>query len=110
MFTFLIPNEIAFAEVEDGTYEINYEIIHSETESASIANDYFEKPAILFVKDGEKFIRFTVNHSEWIQEIQTPLAGDYIDVEVKEENRDEDMRDVAFKVEQDNLNEPIMFK
>lgn len=112
IFMLFMPgsNEMAFAEVEDGTYEIHYEIIHAETESASIANDYFEKPAILFHKDGESYIRFTVNHSDWIQEIQTPLADDFVDVEVKSEDAEEDMRDVVFKVEQDDLSEPIMFK
>jgi heme-binding NEAT domain protein len=100
----------SLAEIDDGTYLLNYEIIHAETESASIANDYFEKPAILFVKDGEKFIRFTVNHSNWIQEIEIPMDGDYIDVEVKQEDEAEDMRDVVFKVEQESLSEPMLFK
>ena len=112
LLLFLFPAGKSFAEVADGTYSIHYEIIHAETESASIANDYFEKPAVLFVKDGKKYVRFTVNHSTWIQTIETPdgEGDDYSHVEIKSEDTEEDMRDVVFELHTEDLNEPMLFK
>src|SRR5699024_237917 len=72
LFILFIPFNVTHAEVEDGIYEVNYEIIHAENESASIANDYFEKPAVLLVKDGEQYVRFQINHSDYVKEIQLP--------------------------------------
>lgn len=95
--------------LEDGVYSLDYVVLQAQNESASIANDYFDKPATLFVKDGEKYIRFTLNHSEWVKELQAPLGDSFIDVQVVNEDKAEDKRDVQFKVEQD-LEELIELK
>lgn len=98
-----------YAEISDGTYSIDYQVLHADNDSASIANDYFEKPAILFVENGEKHIQFTLNHSQWTKELQAPLEGSFLDVDVVSENHDEDTRIVQFKVEED-LAQPLEFK
>lgn len=98
-----------YAEISDGTYSIDYQVLHADNDSASIANDYFEKPAILFVENGEKHIQFTLNHSQWTKELQAPLEGSFLDVDVVSENHDEDTRIVQFKVEED-LAKPLEFK
>lgn len=104
-----MPYGKAFAETSDGTYSLSYEILHAESDSVSIANDYFEKPAILLVENGEKHIQFTLNHSQWTKELQAPLEGSFVDVDVVSENQDEDTRIVQFKVDED-LSKPLEFK
>lgn len=110
LFILLIPFNVTHAEVEDGMYEVNYEIIHAENESASIANDYFEKPAVLLVKDGEQYVRFQINHSDYVKEIQLPEGDDYVDAEKKEENADEETFDAILHTGEDIFQTPIMLK
>lgn len=109
IFSINVQTSFANEQIEDGVYSLEYVVLHAQNESASIANDYFEKPATLFVKDGEKYVRMTINHSEWVKELQAPLGDSFVDVQVVNENQTEDKREVQFKVEQD-LHEPIEFK
>ncbi|MFS0645829.1 NEAT domain-containing protein [Siminovitchia sp. 179-K 8D1 HS] len=95
--------------LEDGVYSLDYVILHAETESVSIANDYFEKPAFLIVKGDEHYIRFELNHSEWTKELQSPLGDSFVDVHVISEDKEENTRVVQFKVDRD-LQEPVEFK
>ena len=111
---FLIPKkglvaETELDEIEDGVYSIDYVILHAESESVSIANDYFEKPATLFVENGEKHIQFPLNHSQWTKELQAPLGDTFVDVNVIETNEEEDTRVVEFMLDRD-LTEPLEFK
>ncbi|GIN97219.1 hypothetical protein J6TS1_30890 [Siminovitchia terrae] len=95
--------------LEDGVYSLDYVILHAETESVSIANDYFEKPAFLIVKGDEHYIRFELNHSEWTKELQSPLGDSFVDVHVISEDKEKNTRIVQFKVDRD-LQGPIEFK
>ena len=104
-----IPQGKVFAEIADGTYSVDYQILKAENDSVSMANDYFEKPATLFVENGERHIQFTLNHSEWTKELQAPLGGSFVDVDIVSENLGEDTRLVQFKVEED-LSKPLEFK
>lgn len=101
--------QTAIEELEDGAYAIDYVILHAETESVSIANDYFEKPAILYVEDDKKYIQFPLNHSKWTKELQAPSGDDFVDVDVIDQDEKEDTRVVEFKLDQD-LTEPLEFK
>src|SRR5690625_1752556 len=69
VFTLLAPPLIGsvFAEEEDGLYSIEYEVLKADSDSTSIGNDYFEKPATLIVEGGEKHIQLTVNHSDYVK-------------------------------------------
>lgn len=96
-------------EMEDGTYTMDYVILRGDNDSVSIANDYFEKPATLIVENGEQYIQFWINHSQWVKELQSPLGEEFVDVDIVEENEEEDLRLVQFRVARD-LNEPIEFK
>ena len=40
-----------------------------------MANDYFEKPAKLIVKNGEMRVQVPMNHSAWITEFKAPRTG-----------------------------------
>ncbi|MFU0790239.1 NEAT domain-containing protein [Virgibacillus proomii] len=95
--------------VEEGVYSLDYVILHAETDSVSIANDYFEKPATYIVHNGEHYIRFTLNHSAWTKELQAPIGDSFVDVKVIREDKKENTRVVQFKVDRD-LTEPIEFK
>lgn len=100
---------VATADIDDGTYSIDYVILRGDNESVSIANDYFEKPATLIVENGEQYIQFWINHSQWVKELQSPLGDNFVDVDIVEEDEENDLRLVQFKVDGD-LSEPIEFK
>lgn len=108
------PVETSYAKsklpnVEEGVYSLDYVILHAQTDSVSIANDYFEKPATYIVHNGKHYIRFMLNHSEWTKELQSPLGDSFVDVKVIQENKKENTRIVQFQLDRD-LTEPIAFK
>ena len=109
LIVFPLPQEKILAESPKETYSIDYEVLQGDSGSVSIANDYFEKPATLIVENGERHIQITLNHSEWIKELQTPLGELFVDVDIISENKDEDTRVVSFKVEEE-LSTPLEFK
>src|SRR5699024_4845675 len=96
-------------DLEDGAYSIEYVILHAETESVSIANDYFEKPATLFIENGERYIQFPLNHSQWTKELQSPLGDSFEHVDVISVDEEEDTRIVEFLLDRD-LSDPLEFK
>lgn len=67
-FALLVSPQTAGAapSLSDGTYTIDYVITKAENDSVSMANDYFEKPAILTVKNGTVTAQIQLNHSKWI--------------------------------------------
>lgn len=105
---FVMPQGKVFADMADGTYSVNYQILQAESDSVSMANDYFEKPATLIVENGVKYIQYTVNHSDWIKALQAPQGSSFVDVNVVSENKTADTRVVKFKV--DDLSKPLPMK
>ena len=78
MLAFLVmPYGNVSAKLADGTYDINYVIQKAENDSASMANDYFEKPAKLIVKNGEMRVQVPMNHSTWITEFKAPKEREF---------------------------------
>ncbi|WP_259416283.1 heme uptake protein IsdC [Bacillus toyonensis] len=109
MLAFLVvPFGQASAKLADGTYDINYVIQKAENESASMANDYFEKPAKLVVKNGEMKVQVPMNHSAWITEFKAPENGNFVDAKVVSKDEAADKRTVEFKV--DDLSKPLGVK
>ncbi|MGH0428974.1 heme uptake protein IsdC [Bacillus hominis] len=109
MLAFLVmPSGQASAKLADGTYDINYVIKKAEDDSASMANDYFEKPAKLIVKNGEMRVQVPMNHSAWITEFKAPENGNFIDSKVISKDEAADKRTVEFKV--DDLSKPLGVK
>jgi heme uptake protein IsdC len=95
---FTVP-AVHAAEVEDGTYTIDYVIKKAEDESASMANDYWEKPAKVIVENGKITIQVVVNHSKWVTEFKTPDgSGGYANTKVISSNKSEDSRVTQFSV------------
>lgn len=109
MLAFIVmPYGKASAQLADGTYDINYVIQKAENDSASMANDYFEKPAKLIVKKGEMRVQVPMNHSAWITEFKAPENGNFVDAKVVSKDESADKRTVEFKV--DDLSKPAAVK
>ncbi|WP_176220627.1 heme uptake protein IsdC [Cohnella massiliensis] len=98
----------AAVDMADGEYTIDYVIKKADDDSVSIANDYFEKPAGLTVKNGEATVDIRMNHSAWITEFQVPSGGSYIDAPVVASDKAADTRTVRFGV--DGLSAPLAVK
>lgn len=107
----IIPTH-AFASLDtldDGTYELDYTVLHADSGSASIANDYFEKPALLRVDGNERTIQLTLNHSEWTKELQAPDGDAFTDVRIVRDDRATDTTVVQFPIDR-SLDEPLPMK
>lgn len=106
---FINPNTSqAATDLADGTYTINYTVLHAENDSASMANDYWEKPAKIIVKDGTMQMQMTINHSSWVTEFKVPAGGGYRDVDVISTDSGADKRVVQFPIE--DLSKPLASK
>ena len=60
------------AALVDGTYTINYQVNKPDSSSASMANDYFGKPAKLVVQNGAMKVQITIKNSAWVTELNPP--------------------------------------
>ena len=60
------------AAVADGTYSLNYQVNKPGSSSASMANDYFLKPAKLIVNNGKMTVQLTIKNSAWVTEFNPP--------------------------------------
>src|SRR5699024_10655995 len=98
-------------KLEDGIYDIEYEVLTAEVDEVSIANDYFDKPATLIVDGDKRWLQIKVNHAHWVQELQTPEGNDFEEVDILEENTSDDIRIVQFNVDGDyDFSNPIEIK
>lgn len=88
---------------------MNYTVHQANSDSVSIANDYFEKPATLIVQKGKQYIEFSVKQSEWVQYIKVSHGETSIDVKTISEDHENNTRTVAFALDAD-MNEPIMMQ
>ncbi|NOU94528.1 heme uptake protein IsdC [Paenibacillus sp. LMG 31456] len=105
---FALPEAYAAAKLSDGTYTVDYSVKKAENDSASMANDYFEKPAKVFVKNGEMNVQLQMNHSKWITLFKVPSGASFVDAPVVSSDKAEDTRVVSFKV--DDLSKPLLSK
>src|SRR5690625_5808899 len=62
-----LPKETVFADIADGTYEVNYEMKEAGSDNTSIADGYFSKPATLTVENGTKYIQLTVTSADMVE-------------------------------------------
>src|SRR5699024_2741772 len=85
----LLPYSIN-ADTEDGYYEIDYEVLNADNDSVSVANDYFDKPAVLIVDGDNRTVQLSINHSQWVVGLQAPKDDDYVEVEVLSEDKEEE--------------------
>lgn len=60
------------AALVDGIHTINYQVNKPDSSSASMANDYFAKPAKLIVQNGTMKVQITIKNSAWVTELNPP--------------------------------------
>lgn len=73
-FTLLIGLNSLSAEaaIADGIHNVKYQVNKPGSTSASMANDYFLKPAKLIVSNGTMKIQLTIKNSSWVTEFKPP--------------------------------------
>lgn len=81
------------AAIADGTYDLPFQVNKPDSSSASMANDYFLKPAKLIVSNGTMKIQVTIKNSAWVTEFNPPGGGTVIS-----SNPASDRRVVQFNV------------
>lgn len=94
------------AAIADGNYSVNYTVLDSEASSASMANDYFDKPATLTVTDGKATLALQVNHSDWITGLT--IAGSQ--GQVVSSSKSADTRKVRFDIGEAKQSIPATIK
>lgn len=104
MLLFLAPAGFAASPYADGEYSIQYTVLKADSDSASMANDYFLKPVKLIVQNGEMKLQMSVKNSSWIQSVQ--IGG--VTPTVISEDPANDKRTLEFKVS--DLSQPIQSK
>lgn len=55
---------------DDSSYSLDYKVLKYQSTDVSIANDYFEKPLKVYEQDGNWYISVTVNHANWITDLE----------------------------------------
>ncbi len=60
MFVLNLALPQASAQLADGTHSVKYQVNKPESSSASIANDYFVKPAKVTVRNGTATVQITL--------------------------------------------------
>lgn len=94
---FTLPNNSS-AAIADGTYDVGYQVNKPGSNSASMANDYFLKPAKLIVNNGKMTIQLTIKNSSWVTQFNPPGGAKVIS-----SNESADQRIVQFAVSNANL-------
>ncbi len=90
---FLVLPTITSAAIADGTYNVNYQVNKPGSNSASMANDYFLKPAKLTVNNGKMSIQLTIKNSSWVTQFNPPGGASVIS-----SNTGADQRVVQFNI------------
>ncbi|MBC1550869.1 heme uptake protein IsdC [Listeria sp. FSL L7-1434] len=103
-FSLLSSGLTAQAALKDGTYSVDYTVLQGDSDSVSMANDYFDKPATVTVNGGKSTVSLQVNHSKWI----TGLWVEGSAVSVTSKNTSNDTRKVSFPVS--TLSSPVSAK
>ncbi len=88
----------AASELEDGKYTIDYEMLQGDSDSVSISNDYWLKPATLIVKDGKITIQHGLKNSSWVVGYQVENNGSVSDTKTISTDAEADKRTVQLQV------------
>lgn len=100
LFVMNIALPQASAQTTDGTYSLKYQVNQPNSASASIANDYFVKPANVTVKNGTATVQITLKNSSWITKFNPPGGATVVS-----EDKAADTKVVKFAVS--DLSKPV---
>ena len=84
--------------IKDGEYSINFKALKDQTEEISMMNTYTKSPGVLKVKDGKKYVSFTLTNSAWITKFEFDKNGSFVDANVLSEDTKADTRVVEVEV------------
>ncbi|HDX9572915.1 TPA: NEAT domain-containing protein, partial [Bacillus mobilis] len=94
--------------MKDGEYSISFKALKDQTEEISMMNTYTKSPGVLKVKDGKKYVSFTLTNSAWITKFEFEKNGSFVDASVLSEDKKADTRVV--EVEVDDLSKKLNAK
>ena len=104
VFILLLPGmNASAATLDDGVYAIDYQLLQADSDSVSIANDYFAKPALLKIKGADARMQVTVNQSEWVKELKAQDGDAFVDSTIVSEDTEANTRVVEFKFDGEQL-------
>lgn len=104
VFILLLPGMNASAAIlDDGVYAIDYQLLQADSDSVSIANDYFAKPALLKIKGADARMQVTVNQSEWVKELKAQDGDAFVDSTIVSQDTEANTRVVEFKFDGEQL-------
>ncbi|MED3179359.1 NEAT domain-containing protein, partial [Bacillus thuringiensis] len=84
--------------IKDGEYSINFKALKDQTDEISMMNTYTKSPGVLKVKDGKKYVSFTLTNSSWITKFEFEKNGSFVDAKVISEDKKADTRVVEVEV------------
>ncbi|MEB9010800.1 NEAT domain-containing protein [Bacillus cereus] len=84
--------------IKDGEYSINFKALKDQTDEISMMNTYTKSPGVLKVKDGKKYVSFTLTNSSWITKFEFEKNGSFVDAHVISEDKKADTRVVEVEV------------
>ncbi|HDX9641755.1 TPA: NEAT domain-containing protein, partial [Bacillus mobilis] len=85
--------------MKDGEYSINFKALKDQSEEISMMNTYTKSPGVLKVKDGKKYVSFTLTNSAWITKFEFEKNGSFVDASVLSEDKKADTRVVEVAVD-----------
>ncbi|MED0996861.1 NEAT domain-containing protein [Bacillus mobilis] len=85
--------------IKDGEYSINFKALKDQSEEISMMNTYTKSPGVLKVKDGKKYVSFTLTNSAWITKFEFEKNGSFVDASVVSEDKKADTRVVEVAVD-----------
>ncbi|PEL92386.1 NEAT domain-containing protein [Bacillus wiedmannii] len=85
--------------IKDGEYSISFKALKDQTEEISMMNTYTKSPGVLKVKDGKKYVSFTLTNSAWITKFEFEKNGSFVDASVLSEDKKADTRVVEVEVD-----------
>ncbi len=84
--------------IKDGEYSINFKALKDQTDEISMMNTYTKSPGVLKVKDGKKYVSFTLTNSSWITKFEFEKNSWFVDANVISEDKKTDTRVVEVEV------------
>ncbi|MCM3701198.1 NEAT domain-containing protein [Paenibacillus macerans] len=95
----IIPAALAAVNLEDGTYSVNYTVLKADSDTASMADTYFAKPATVVVENGEVYAQVQLNSSSWITKLEVEHGGTFVEAQTVSSNSAANTRVVQFPLE-----------